>query len=381
MKAKILIVEDDLDSLKLIGLILQSKGYQVIAAQNGQQALEKASNEMPDLVILDIMMPGMSGYEVCKRMRADPQTAAIPVIMFTAKTSVEDKVAGFEAGADEYLTKPIHPAELVTRVEALLARTARLGGAARPTRRARIIGFLGCKGGVGTSTVVANVGVMLTRGPALGKKVMALELRPSGATLPLHLGLRSRGGLQNLLERPVASLSGEAIQAQMDQHSSGLLVLGGLPTPAGLLPPIQPTYAEAIVRHLGALADYLLVDLGACLDEVNRAILRLVDHVLLLVEPDRLALTLAQGMLAGLEQLDVGRHRIGVVISRRAPAAITLTKPMVENFLQRDVLGIVPPAPELAYRAADQGTPMVALQGGGVFFDQIQRLAESIASL
>lgn len=121
MSAKVLIVDDEIDSLKLIGLLLESKGYQVMAAQNGERAIEKALQEPPDLVILDVMMPGMSGYEVCRRLRTNPRTATIPILMFTAKTQVMDKVIGFEAGADEYLTKPIQPTELIDRVETLLA--------------------------------------------------------------------------------------------------------------------------------------------------------------------------------------------------------------------------------------------------------------------
>ncbi len=94
MPGKILIVEDDLESLKLIGLMLQSRGYQIVAAQSGLQALNKAVSESPDLVLLDVMMPGMDGYEVARRLRADERTAAIPIIMLTARGQITDKVAG-----------------------------------------------------------------------------------------------------------------------------------------------------------------------------------------------------------------------------------------------------------------------------------------------
>ncbi|HRF97299.1 MAG TPA: response regulator, partial [Aggregatilineales bacterium] len=106
MPEKILIVDDDVDSLKLIGLMLQRNGYEVIAAHAGNQAITKAVNELPDLIILDVMMPDMNGYDVCRRLRGNPLTQDIPIIMFTAKTLIDDKVAGFEAGADDYLTKP-----------------------------------------------------------------------------------------------------------------------------------------------------------------------------------------------------------------------------------------------------------------------------------
>src|SRR5678816_669936 len=92
MAEKILIVDDDLDSLKLIGLMLQRHGYEVVAANSGTQAIAKASNDHPNLIILDVMMPDMDGYEVCRRLRANTETRPIPIIMFTAKTLVDDKV-------------------------------------------------------------------------------------------------------------------------------------------------------------------------------------------------------------------------------------------------------------------------------------------------
>ncbi len=123
MSKKILIVDDDPDSLKLIELMLQRRGYTVVSAQSGNQALEDVKTEKPDLIILDVMMPGMDGHQVCRKLRANAQTTHLPVIMFTAKSLVGDKVAGFQAGADDYLTKPIHPVELVSHVQALLQRS------------------------------------------------------------------------------------------------------------------------------------------------------------------------------------------------------------------------------------------------------------------
>lgn len=160
---KILIVDDDLESLKLIGLMLQRRGYQITAAQGGAQALNKAESEQPALVILDVMMPDMDGYEVTRRMRANAKTAHIPIIMFTAKTLVGDKVAGFQAGVDDYLTKPIHPAELASRVEAVLLRSARTRGDGGQKTHARIIGFMGVKGGVGTTTLAVNTAVAIAQ--------------------------------------------------------------------------------------------------------------------------------------------------------------------------------------------------------------------------
>src|SRR5688572_26933441 len=165
MAEKILIVDDDVDSLKLIGLMLKRNGYEVSAADSGGKALSKAEAEIPDLIILDVMMPDMNGLDVCRRLRANPATAEIPIIMFTAKTMIDDKVKGFEAGADDYLTKPTHPAELSSRVKAILARSAARQAQQAQQQPARkqnaAVGVLGAKGGVGTTTLSVNLAAAL----------------------------------------------------------------------------------------------------------------------------------------------------------------------------------------------------------------------------
>lgn len=380
MGAKILVVEDDLESLKLIGLMLQSRGYQVLAALNGPQALQKATTEAPDLVLLDVMMPGMDGYEVARRLRADPRTAHLPIIMLTARGQVTDKVAGFEAGADEYLVKPVHPAELLTRIEALLARAARLGPpVAAP--RGKSIGLLGCKGGVGTSTVAINLAFTLVRGPAAGKRVVLLDVRTGSSTLALQLDLRPQQGLKVLAERDPAGLSADAVLAHADRHASGFLVLGGLPEPSGTVPPLLPAQAEAIVRSLEEAVDFVLVDMGTGLDETNRTLLRRLRYVLIVTEPQRISLLLTQALLAMLDNLEVGRHRIGIVLMNRAPTSATPSKEAVENFLQRQILCVIPPAPELAFQAAERGTPMVMMQPESLVAAQFRQLAEHLVSV
>ena len=122
MNEKILIVDDDLDTLRLIALMLQRQGYQTITTDNGPEALTLSVSERPDLILLDVMMAGMDGYEVTRQLRANPITSNLPIIMFTAKAQVNDKVMGFEVGVDDYLTKPTQPRELFAHVKAVLAR-------------------------------------------------------------------------------------------------------------------------------------------------------------------------------------------------------------------------------------------------------------------
>jgi two-component system phosphate regulon response regulator PhoB len=118
----ILIVEDEADISELLEYNLERNEYDPQSVATGEEGLVQAREAQPDLVILDLMLPGLSGLEVCRRLKADPQTAEIPIIMLTAKGEEEDIIAGFEAGADDYVTKPFRPKVLLARVRAVLRR-------------------------------------------------------------------------------------------------------------------------------------------------------------------------------------------------------------------------------------------------------------------
>ena len=122
MKQKILVVDDEPDALELISYNLKAAGYDVVTAADGEEALKKARSAQPALILLDVMLPEVDGLEVCKTLRRDAATSAIPIIMLTAKAAEIDRVLGLELGADDYVTKPFSPRELVLRVKSLLRR-------------------------------------------------------------------------------------------------------------------------------------------------------------------------------------------------------------------------------------------------------------------
>lgn len=130
MSYRILIVEDEPGMIELLTVALEDEGYSISIANNGQQGLKKVDEESPDLIISDVMMPDMNGYDFCQQLRENPKTAAIPFIFLTAKKDVSDRVRGLNLGADDYISKPFHVVEVVARIKTLMQRVKR----ARPTQ-------------------------------------------------------------------------------------------------------------------------------------------------------------------------------------------------------------------------------------------------------
>jgi len=128
---KIMVVDDEQDILQFLDLVLRERGYEVIKATNGQEALTLAATEKPDLVLLDVMMPEMDGWEVLKLLRVDPETEHIPVAMLSARTEAKDRVQGLQEGAIDYICKPFALPELLEKIEGILKHAGRPGAPAR----------------------------------------------------------------------------------------------------------------------------------------------------------------------------------------------------------------------------------------------------------
>ena len=118
----VLVADDDADIRDLVAFKLEQAGFEVVAVEDGHTALEQARDRHPTLAVLDVSMPGLSGIDVCRMLRADPATAGMLIIMLTARVQEQDVEGGFSAGADDYVTKPFSPRELVSRIQALLSR-------------------------------------------------------------------------------------------------------------------------------------------------------------------------------------------------------------------------------------------------------------------
>lgn len=379
MAEKILIVDDDLDTLRLVGLMLQRQGYEIVAASNGHQALVMAQTEKPDIILLDVMMPDMDGVEVTRRLRADPATKDLPIIMFTAKTQVEDKILGFEAGADDYLTKPTQPRELFAHVKAVLARSSKSKAAAvpaTPMERGYMVGALAVRGGLGVSTLVLNLGVALHE--QAHKDVIVAEYRPGQGTISLELGFLRPEGLNRLLQRRPNEIDMRMVEAELVNHASGIRLMLASPQPRDAQYVGAIANFEAITRQLMFLGRYIVLDLGTSLTPTNEKILPTCDEIIIVVEPVPQTLAQSRALVDDLLAKGIGEGRMTVVLINRIRSGMQLSWSQVQEQLGKNVSVIFTPAPELAYQASMHNVPMVIQQSDSLTAQQFTKLAEKV---
>ena len=169
MPKKVLLVDDDEMLRKMTEVLLSKQGFEVTAVENGAKTLQQLKFMLPDVILMDVMMPDMDGFTVCREIRANPVTARVPIIMLTALDSVENKVKGFEAGADDYLAKPFETAELVARINVMTrlaeGSTPLIKEPVKPAIReaARTIAVFSLRGGAGVSTIAVNLAAGLSQ--------------------------------------------------------------------------------------------------------------------------------------------------------------------------------------------------------------------------
>jgi pilus assembly protein CpaE len=382
MAEKILIVDDDMDTLKLVGLMLQKQGYDISAASNGALGLAKALEERPDLILLDVMMPDMDGYEVTRRLRRNPVTASIPILMFTAKTQLDDKVTGFEAGADDYLTKPTHPTELQAHVRALLTRSPKREGSAVASapavkeQKAYVIGVLAARGGLGVSTIAVNLAAALyTR---LQAGVIFAEFTPGRGTVGLDLGTPNQKSLTELLQINPAEITRDKVQSSLVSHNSGIKFLLSSENPREVALASQTQNFEAIVARLSSLVRFVILDLGTGLPPFSQKLLPLCNERIVVVEAIPNSIFHSKLLIDSIAGLQIDRRSISAVLNNRQRSEAQTPLNQAQEMLGHPISATFMPSPELFIQAMRNKIPAVISQPSNITAQQFIKFADTL---
>lgn len=378
MAEKILIIDDDVDTLRLVGLMLQRQGYEISAASNGTQGLAKALEERPNLILLDVMMPDMDGYEVTRRLRKNPVTVSIPILMFTAKTQLDDKVIGFEVGADDYLTKPTHPTELQAHVKVLLARQKDVTEIVTSSNEhvGYVVGVLSARGGLGVSSVAANLAAGLYN--RTQADVILAEFTPGQGTLGMDLGAPNQKGLTELLEGTTAEVTREKVKSLLVSHNSGLKLMLASENPRDVtLNSKVPNY-EAIVAQLSTLGRFVILDMGNGLPVYVQKLLPMCTERIIVVEGVPGSIQHTRLLIDEIVNLKIDRKTINVVLNNRMRTEAQMQLNQVQEQLGHSVAATLTPAPEAFLQATRLQTPVVVGQPTNMTSQQFLKLADAV---
>jgi len=363
MTQTILVVDDDLDTLTLIGLTLQRRGFTVMKAQSGPEALDRLRTDMPELVIVDVMMPFMDGYEVCRIIKGDARTAHLPVVMLTAKAQTASQIEGFRAGAIDYITKPVHPQDLVARIVAVLERAR----AAQADTGSNLVVVAGAKGGVGATTLTANLALAL----AEQHRTLLIDLEVNGS-LAIHLGLEAPQGLTDLLQLDPGPNDTAALNDAIALHPSGLKLI------AATDQFIEPARVGLILNQAANLCEVFVVDLGCGVGDVTRLVAQRCKAFIIALESDRVTLSQANRLLQVLKEAYVPGDAIKLIWINRQGLPVETGQVAIAAALGRPPDVIISPAADVLFQALDQGQPLVLYQPDHPMAVQLREFAQGL---
>jgi pilus assembly protein CpaE len=346
--ANILVVDDDKNILRLLEFSLKRAGHTVTVCDDGVQGLAQVKTQSPDLIVADVMMPKMTGYEFCKQIRANLGLTELPIIMFSARFQPIDKQTALDAGATDYLSKSTSPDVLIGRINELLP-----GQQAAPATQ-MTIGLFSLRGGTGVTSLAVNLALAL----ALTKKTPTtlVDLAPLGGHTALMLGLRPTSSVADALFASKDEVTLETIKPHFIQHNAGVQLLASSLNYDHLLH-LNDRRLEQLVTVLKAGFAYTILDIPPLLEPRAGAMLQLFDKVVLVLAPDMPSLQSVAVALQGLIRLGVADNKIVVVVNNILPQG-GLPVEVIQKTLKRPVLASIPYEADMI-KAVNSGKPLL----------------------
>ncbi len=352
MADTIYVVDDNEINLKMASAALRGAGYMVATANDAADALENIATVRPSLAILDVMMPDMDGYELCRRLRTRPDTANLPIIILTTLSELDERLKAFEAGADDFIAKPFNPQELQARVKVLLRR---LSPQEPPvtTLQAETTAVFSLRGGVGVSTVATNLAVGLAQIWTAPACLADLALINGQSALMLDVPLRNGWG--DLASIPIEELDSEVLQRVLLSHESGLRALA-CPKRFEDAELLNADQVHHVVRLLKRQFEYLIFDLPHDFSATTIAALDEADRIVLLLAPELSSVRCASIALEVFDKLNSPPEKVKLLLNWTF-AGKGLARSEIEKAIKRKVDIVLPNVGDALVSALTYGKP------------------------
>ena len=355
---RILVIDDEPINHQLVAHALAPLQYEIHFAENGQTGISQARNLKPDVIITDVMMPDITGYEVTRILRREPQFAATPILVLTAQSGLQDKLQSFEVGADDHLTKPFEAAELVVRVTSLLRRVEAVKSSKVdvPGRAgARMIAVHSLRGGTGCSTLAVNLAIGLNslwREPAI-----LLDLTMTAGQVALMLNMTLKRTWADIARYTANDLDLDSLSSIISGHESGMHFIAA-PTFPSDAETLRPETMGAALHLLKSQYEYMVADLPHDFSEFAIQALDAADVILMVASPDMASIRAVTAALDTYDKLGYNKEKIKLVLSAIFPHS-SLTKEKIETALRMPAIATIPYVQDLFVDAINLGQPPV----------------------
>jgi pilus assembly protein CpaE len=355
---RVLVIDDEPINHQLVARVLEPLQCELQFSENGKDGVAKARSLKPDLIITDVMMPEIDGYEVTRILRREPQFAATPILVLTAQAGLQDKLKSFEAGADDHLTKPFEAAELLMRVTSLLRRmeAARLPQPEVQTNQsARMLAIHSLRGGTGASSLAVNLGVGLA---SLWKKpTVLLDLTMTAGQVAMMLNMPLKRTWTDIARFTAEELDMDAVMSIVGTHESGLSFIAAPTFPSEA----ETLHGETLGAALGLAKgqfEYIVADLPHDFSDPAIQALDVADMILMVATPDMSSVRAAVAAIDTYEKLGYKREKIKLVLNAIFPRS-GLSKEKIESALGMTAVVMIPYVQDVFVNAINLGQPPV----------------------
>ena len=373
MAGKVLVVDDDASVQRLLQQTLRGEGYEVLIATEAADALRLWQQEGPVLVLLDVTLPGVDGYDLAMRIRGgEPAGRHVPIIMLTSDRDVSQKVKSLRSGADDYLVKPFHPAELLARIKALLARFGPGDSLVGRPPMGRIHAYYGAKGGVGTTTIAINTAIALR---SLDRRVVLVDGNLQFGDHRVFMDLANdRKSIVDAVSAP--SIDADLLRGVIQSHESGVDLLLAPPTPeaADL---VTAAHMHEILTVLATMYDYVIVDIDKRLDELNLMILDIAETIFAVMTADLSCLKNVRLVLGTIGHLGYQSGKLKLVLNR-SNAYTGINVKSAEGALRQPIEHQIVNEYRGAISALNTGAPFMAVKADSVLGRSVLDFAKAL---
>lgn len=352
--SKILIVDDDPVIQRLASNLISREGHEVITANNGVEGVTKFKNAKPDVVISDVLMPEMDGYELCAKIRSLPEGRQVPILLMTSLDSVEQKIKGFDAGADDYIIKPFDPREFVARLGILVRRSELLKQITAPEKKVgKTVAVFSMRGGAGVSTVAANLAIGFSQIWQMSTTLVDMVMM--GGQSVLYYNLPFKNTWSDIVKFPEDEIDDYLIQSVLVPHDSGVSVLSA-PRKPELAELVTTEKAVRVLTILKEFNEYVVLDLPHDFHATTLAALDMADVILLVVQPEIVSIRSAVLSLRLFRDLGYQPEKVQVLLNWTFPRK-GFAVADIERSLNKKVTMMLPYATDEFVEALNVGIP------------------------